>query len=171
MIPEVWIKKEDEKCYQDRLDRLQWLLNITPVSDKWLFHGGWLSKYLFEEARNCFVYGQFIATIVLGFSFIEHSIASILYGSGQNNIRRSRADNLLEEARQQGLLDETEYQRLEHIRKLRNPIVHFRQPGDYERVEYKAVLADDHPYVILENDARYVMSIVLRLITKFSEVI
>jgi len=171
MMAEEWLQNEDTNCYPGRLERLKWLIDIFPIEGVWLFHAGLLTKYLFEEARYCFVYGQFISTIVLGFSFIEHSLASIFYGSGQDRMERAKTADLIQEAFRQELIDHNEFQMLSKIRKLRNPIVHFRRPGDQESIEYKAVMENEHSYSLLEEDARFVMGIVMRLLGKFSEVI
>jgi hypothetical protein len=169
MIPEEWLKIEDEKCYQERLDRLKWLIDISPSRDIWLFHGGLLPNYLFEEARYCFVYGQYISTVVLGFSFIEYSLTSIFYGAGQDRIEHAKSENIFQEALRQGIIDHNEFHSLDHIRKLRNPFVHFRRPGVKESIEYAWVIENDIPNAKLEQDAQFVIGIVMRLLGKFSE--
>lgn len=72
---EEWLTSEDNLCRQDRLARLHWLASKTLDTEYWAFPGVSMSKYLFEEARCCFAYGQFLATIVLGLSYIEHTLA------------------------------------------------------------------------------------------------
>ncbi len=166
-----WLRKEDTECFQERQSRMQWIISIAPENDAWLFHGGLLTKYLFEEARYCYVYGQFLSTIILGFSFIEHSLASLFFAEGEDKLERASASVLFNEALKQHLINDDEYQHLERIRKFRNPIVHFRQPGDKERIEYKSVIQSEHPYTLLEEEARFVMRIIMRLLGKFSEIV
>lgn len=170
-IAEEWLIHEDEKCRQARLDRLEWLANITSKNGNWLFHGGQLTKYLFEEARYCFVYGQFLAAIILGLSFVEHSLASILFGWGRNDLERANFSDLIKEALDQGIIDQNENLHIEKARSIRNAITHFRQPGDEERIELTTIIQNAQPYEIIENEARNVMEIVLHLLDRFSEVL
>ena len=71
-----WLREEDSKCYEDRLFRLKVLAERTPTEGYWSFDG-LTGKYLFEEARYCFVYGQFLATILLGIAYLENYARSI----------------------------------------------------------------------------------------------
>lgn len=79
LIAEEWLDNEDRQCRSDRLKRLKWIIEKYPVIDISFFHGGLKSHYLFEEARYCFVYGQYIASIILSISYIENTLASVLY--------------------------------------------------------------------------------------------
>jgi hypothetical protein len=135
-----------------------------PQVDLHLFRGGLLSKYLFEEARYCFVYGQFLATIVLGLAFIEHTLASLFYGAGRNDLERANLAALLTEAVNSGWLSHEEYAKLDNSRNIRNSVAHFRPPLHPERIEYRAFIeTESHPYQILESDARDLMEVVFSL--------
>ena len=68
---QAWLDREDSACRDRRLARLRWLAEITPQAEVWLFPGGAIAKYLFEESRHCFVYGQFLAAVLLGMAYIE----------------------------------------------------------------------------------------------------
>ena len=46
-----------------------------------------MAKFLFEETRYCFAYGQYLAVIVLGVAFIERTLAAEFYASGRNDLR------------------------------------------------------------------------------------
>jgi len=165
---EAWLGNEDEVNFGDRLERLKWLGSIAPENNAWLFHGGLITKYLFEEARYCFVYGQYLATIILGISFIEYTLAALFYASGRNDLERANITKLLDEARDSLWISDEEFADLDHARKIRNPIVHFRSPSGKETLEYRSVLEDEHPYMLLENDATNVMKTVFHLLGKTS---
>jgi len=64
--PAEWLEHEESACREGRLERLSWLAQLMPQIEYRLFPGGWMAKQLFEETRYCFVYGQFLAAIVLG---------------------------------------------------------------------------------------------------------
>ncbi len=164
--PEEWLSREDIACRDDRLVRLRWLTENVPNSKYWTFPGGLISKYLFEEARYCFVYGQFLATIVLGLSYIEHTLTGLFFASGHNDLKRVSISTLLKEALNYNWITQTEFDNLDHARKIRNPVTHFREPGHDDTVEYRAVIESELPYKIIEEDAQHVMVTVLHLLGK-----
>jgi hypothetical protein len=166
LSPEEWLDREDIACREDRLDRLRWLTDQAPKAEYWLFPGGLMSMSLFEEARYCFVYGQFLATVVLGLSYIEHTLAALFYRSGRNDLERSGIAELLKEALKTQLIDRSEFDDLNHAREVRNPITHFRRPLFDDTVEHRAIERDELPYTVIEQDAFHVMRTVLRLLDK-----
>ena len=161
-----WLNREDSVARQDRLARLDWLVSKAPAAEYWAFPGGVMAKYLFEETRYCFVYGQFLATIVLGLSYIEHTLAALFYAAGRNDLERANISTLLREAIDYGWVNQTEFDNLERARETRNPVTHFRRPLHDDTVEYRAVIRNERPYNIIEEDARHVMETVLNLLDK-----
>ena len=161
---EDWLAHEDMTCKSDRVARLDWLASITPEAEYLTFPAGLTAKYLYEEARYSFVYGQFLASILLGFAFIEMTLAAWFYMSGRNDLERATVSRLLSEAKATGWLTEDEYSRIESIRRNRNPVTHFRAPLAADSVEYRAVNTDDHPYSVLEEDARDVMATAMHIL-------
>ncbi len=106
----VWLNNEDKKCHSDRLKNIKWIIkNFPNTIEIMLFHGGLKSKYLFEEARYCFIYGQYIASIMLSLSFIENTIASVFYASGRNDLQRANLIDLLKKAEKEDLITKAEF--------------------------------------------------------------
>lgn len=168
MNAKEWIMREDAITQADRIERLKWMLGHTPENEIWLFHSGIISKRLFEQMRYCFVYGQYLATIFLGVSFFEHTLAALFFGSGRNDFERASFSVLIKEAFSVGWLDAGELNALEEARKLRNDLTHFRKPLDESSLDYKT-LGD--PVAIenyLESSARKIMLIVFDFINRTS---
>lgn len=163
-VAEEWLAAEDASCRRDRLERLKWLSHETPNAEYWTFSGGLMSKYLFEEARYCFVYGQFLATILLGLSYIEHTLAGLFFGSGRDDLERASISTLLQEALACGWIDEQEFEHLEKARTARNPVAHFRRPLAEATIERRMVAQDELPYYLIEEDACHVMKVALHLL-------
>ena len=161
-----WLSDEDAMCFADRLSRLEWLSDNSPRAEYWLFPGGLLAKSLFEEARYCFVYAQFLATILLGLAYIERTLAALFYGAGRNDLQRASLSTLLSKAHAEGLIEDREFHDLERIRKSRNAYTHFRRPGHKETMEAQAILKNEAPYIIIEQDATAVISAVFRMVAK-----
>ena len=166
MAAEGWLDNEDRACRSDRLDRLRWIARIAPRSDIWTFPGSDLSLYLFEEARYCFVYGQFLATVVLGMAYIERTLAAWFYAAGRDDLERASFIRLLSEARDQGWLRDQEYADLERIRQLRNPLAHFRAWGRPETIQRRALEAGASAYELIERDAREVLAAVMSMLSR-----
>jgi len=99
-----------------------------------------MTKFLFEETRYCFAYGQFLAAIVLGLSYIEHTVAAMFYAMGRDDLQKSSVTELLREAVRDGWIERTEFKALERARKLRNTVTHFRRPLRKDTVESRAVV-------------------------------
>lgn len=161
-----WLDREDLKCREDRIKRLVWLASVLPAAEFLTFPGGWIAKQLYEETRYCFVYAQFLAAIVLGFAFVEHTLAALFYASGRNDLERASASVLFREAVRAGWLSPEEHDWLESARTFRNPVTHFRQPFHADTIEHRSVTQDQSPYSILEEDARHVMRTAMRLLAK-----
>ncbi|MBA4348702.1 MAG: hypothetical protein C0415_01750 [Thermodesulfovibrio sp.] len=165
---ENWLKREDTVNYPDRLTRLDWIAELMPKSNFVAFQGGLIAKYLFEEMRYCFVYAQYLASIALGFSFIEHTIAAMFYASGRNDLTRANASKLLQEAHQSGWLTRDEFTTFNQVRERRNPIIHFRTPLENDTIEYRMITENELPYSIIEADSRIVITAAMHLLSKHS---
>jgi hypothetical protein len=159
-----WLEEEDTDSREDRAARLEWLVQLMPPVEHHLFWGGELSVHLFEEAKYSFVYGQFLATIFLGLAFIERTLAAIFYAGGRTDLERSNITVLLEEARGNRLLTPDEFDMIDRLRRIRNPIAHFREPMHPEGIIRRVVESNALPYELFEHDARQVLMTVYHLL-------
>jgi hypothetical protein len=161
---EDWLAREDRVCFADRAVRLSWIAEIMPKAEYLTFPGGLISKHLFEETRYCFVYGQFLAAIVLGLAFLEKTLAAWFFIAGRNDLERASISRLLREARNKAWLTEDEYTKLDQIRLVRNPVTHFRVPLSEDSIEFRALGKADHPYSAIEQDARDVIEAMMHML-------
>ena len=159
--PLQWLNNEDEVCRDGRLSRLKWLVERTPEG-RWIFEwGGLMSKYLFEEARYCFVYGQYLATVLLGIAYIERTLASLFYAEGYNKARRLGLRNLLKMAKERVWIGDGLFNAINNSRIIRNALAHFHTPTDSTTIEMRAFAAESHYYEVLESDARNIIEAML----------
>jgi hypothetical protein len=163
---EQWLSREDKQSRTGRLERLQWLAAELPQGDYLTFPGGMMAKFLFEETRYCFAYGQYLAVIMLGIAFIERTLAAEFYASGRNDLERSSIAELLTEARNEGWLTEMEYDAFDRARKIRNPVTHFRRPGHRENIDARMLQENEYPYTLIEQDARTIAAAVMHMVGK-----
>lgn len=190
--PQDWLSLEDQNERENRITRLEWAKDHYPTISLIFFHGGLISKYLFEEARYCFVYRQFIASILLSLAFIEHTIAGLFYelpnnaleeiGVSQNRLRRAGIFDLIKWALKLKWISDDDFSFINYIREIRNPLVHPRPPSPIredsdiekadellkdwwkEKIELRSIEEDKHPYTILEDDARKSLLIAYRVL-------
>ncbi|MGC2235016.1 MAG: hypothetical protein WA584_02475 [Pyrinomonadaceae bacterium] len=158
-----WIIKEDESRFEDRLERLKWVVGKSPQGENAIFHSS-IAQSMFNECRYCFVYEQFLASIILGMSFIEHTLSSILFSMGRDDLKRAKMSIILKEALKIDLITKAEYKNLVNASAIRNAVVHFREPK--ESLFFKAIAKDKEPYEFIENDAKKVLEVVLVLYSK-----
>ena len=165
--PSEWLENEDRTCRRERISRLEWLVEKYPGSSRgFAVHGGWQALRLLEEARYCFTYGQFLATAVLGMAFIEQVLAARFYGHGRSDLERAQGESLLQEARENGWITETEHRQLKRIRQHRNRVMHYRRPLSPESIEGRSIEAERKPEGTLEDDARDVIAVVYAILAK-----
>lgn len=170
LSPEEWIGAEDTRERAARLARLHWVMEKMPKVD-WMVAGcGPISKYQLEEAHYCYVYGQFLATIVLGLAFLESTLAGAFYCDGQKGISHGSVFDMAKTALKREWLTEEDHKTLERVRELRNPVTHFRKPGHEERIEARACREQSDDKAVLEKDARQVLQAVFHLLPKIAPV-
>lgn len=165
-VSQEWLSREDEPCFSERLERLRWLEKQAPAAEHRLFRGGLMSKYLFEETRYSFVYGQYLAVIVLGVAFVERMLAAEFYASGRDDLERASISKLLEESRDLGWLSIDEYDAFERARQIRNPVTHFRHPMHHEGIDRRMVEENEHVYALIEKDARIIVGAVMHMLSR-----
>ena len=139
---------------------------MTPAKELWLFPGAWLATQQFEEARYCYVYGQFVASVLLGLAFVERTLAAMFYGGGRNDLQRATSQQLFEEAHKVGWLTTSDLTAFEAARDLRNPLTHFRRPMHEDLPDVRAFKEDREPTEVLEQDAKNVLAAVFKLVAR-----
>jgi hypothetical protein len=166
LTPQQWIEREDSRDRQGRVKRLQWLMSLAPESDYWFFDGGPLAKYLFEEARYSFVYGQFLASTLTALAFVERELAATFYGIGRNDLERANFSRLVEEAASKGWLTTEQAQLLGRTREIRNSMAHFRRPLHPGSLEARSIESNRIPYDVIEGDARGVLQVMFLFVKR-----
>lgn len=168
MIAKQWIQNEDRVARSMRTERLQWLLENAPQNEIWLFHAGNLNCELFEQMRYSYVYCQDLSVILLGLSFIEHTLASLLYESGRDDLARKNLSLLVQEARNNFLIDSEEEASIEEARKIRNDITHFRTPTENSSIDWQTKYNRKAFFSVINVNAKKIVKVCFLLMNKFS---
>lgn len=158
------LSRKELLSFDKRLERGAWLHEYLPTGDLFFVQDAPLTIPLLQEAVMCFVNGQFIACIVLGFSVVERSLAARLHSIDKPVPRK--AEDILKAARNQGWLDDDEFAQLNVAREYRNPITHFRDTLDPSRHDIRAITFGKDVYSVLEQDAKHVLCAAISILDK-----
>ncbi len=142
-------------------ERQQWIKDNRP-NVKWAFRGATIFR-LFEEAQDCYVGGNALASILAGVSFLEQSLAAEFHSIRRNDIIRASLPNLAKEARKYGWISEGDLIELGRIWRLRKSITHFRPPGHFDRIETRQYKDSAPIDEILEEDVRHELTTLFHL--------
>jgi hypothetical protein len=151
------LKWFDEQYREDRADRLIWLSQFQPEFG--LIASERLEPLsLLEEARVCFVNGNFIAALLVASSYIEQVLVSELEERSIVGPRET-LQKAMETARAANIFAATLLDGADHLRLIRNPYVH-RKPDEHAHnltTRYRA--QDAHPQWFLEADAKLALEL------------
>ena len=146
--------------------RASWLTKHIRDDDIYFMQDGTLSQLILKEVLSTFVAGQYIATIVLAFSLIERTVAGRLAFVGEKSAALAKSESLLKSAFERRWLSTEEYELLGELRKLRNPIIHFRDHFSETRPEIRATLNARTTEQILEADAKKILEATINVLQK-----
>ncbi len=116
--------KHDKESFEERLDRLKYLQTIFPNID--FMAGRPETILIFEEAKMTFINGEFISTVMLAQAFIEHVLQEILTVSGLYKESKHGLKSMIDSCRSKELLNDFFLQKIEKLRKIRNPFSHLK---------------------------------------------
>lgn len=148
------------------LSRSNWLAKHIREDDIYFMQDGVLSQIMFKEVLSTFLGGNYLATITLGFSLIERSIAGRLAFIDAKTKACCKSEKLLDEALARGWLTGLEHTSLNDLRILRNPIMHFRDHRSEGRPEVRAALNARTTEQELEAGAKRVLEAAIRVLKK-----
>jgi hypothetical protein len=149
------------RCYDDdsrfaRAKRIEWASSL--YQPQGMVSGELVQLDLMEEARVCFVNGQFLATVLCATSAVEHLLVAELEERGILS-RKTTLGPLVEMARDAGLFLSPVIERLEALNERRNPLAHRRDPTHESTLVNRYLKNSIHPNALMENDARFGMAV------------
>ena len=164
-----WLDRENAAEKSNRLARLDWMAALHAETTDYLVQGGLESIQLFNEARYCYVYGQYLAVTILGVAFVERMIAARFYAADRNDLEQARGVDLLRAALHEGWITDAEFRQFDCMRKLRNPLVHFRRPLADGRIVMRAINEERDVFELLKSDAEEVLKNAFIVMRRFAQ--
>ena len=160
------VKSEDILKGTGRLERLSWLHEKIGKGGIFFFQDGMRSKIVFQEAADTFINGQYIASIALGFSFIERTVAGRLWHLNEKKKAKTRNNSqLLNFTKERDWLTDGEVTALNNLRDVRNYVVHFKDPDSAE-MKVHNIFEKQPRSVDFEADAYAVMQAAIDVLSK-----
>lgn len=109
---------------------------------------------VFDEAKTAFIYGCPVASTVLCSAFVEHWLSSKLHALGYSKEAHGGLSSIVQCCRKNGLLPEQLIQRVDKLRKIRNPFVHLKSFEHQHNVVNRMLEFQMMPHDMAEADAR-----------------
>lgn len=164
-----WLIAEDSARMRSRVQRLKFLVNeYGSTNGLQLFHGV-LTHRFFEEARWCFVNGQFIACVLLCQCFLEGTLRSLLGAGGKNYgvsdrwLEHAGFCDLIEKAKDCGIITSRQAKDCHAVRQMRVEYVHARPTFSRKHIAYRMIREGKSAIRLSERDARQATKVMLRI--------
>jgi hypothetical protein len=141
--------------------RYTWLIEATPIADKYYFAGGKTAYSLFKASRYCYVYGHFLASLVFGLAYIEITLFQLLKNGHTSSDLEKKLSILSKEALIHGFISDEVYEFIEYALRLRNQFPAFNQ--NVNESNKKARHHDNH-FQIQEPTVKELMGIMMNIL-------
>ena len=149
---EAALERHELRSVPERAERLRWLSSVIPQNVGYMMPLE--SARVFQEARECFVYGQFVGSMVLAASFVEHWLSALLQNRGEQKTAANGLAAIIDYCREHELLPPVICDKVDSLRKKRNPFVHLKSFDHPHGLGQRMLQERTHPLTILETDAK-----------------
>ena len=158
------LKRYDAESFPDRLRRLHLIAEVMTSPVGYLLHST-ESAFLFEDAKNCFIFGQFSACILVCQALLEHQLKGIYRMAGKDNMIRMGFKRLIKHALEDRILPDFIISKLDELRSKRNPLVHPQEEvlGSYAP---RASALNVTPEELLEQDAKEAILLTFEILNR-----
>jgi len=167
--------KYDKDTFDTRLARLKYLNKIFPKD--YSIAGNMQTVFVFSEAKMTFINGEFISTILLAQAFIEKKLQGHYIGLELNNIASRGLKAIIKHARKNHVLHNYLLDKIDELRKKRNPFSHIKPFDDEYNLDKRFMKAINKSGKnmdiadLMEQDAKEALSLMYTIfITDLGEI-
>jgi hypothetical protein len=163
----AWLEADEQRSRPYRAERLAFLIEHFGAADGgMLFHGGVVPAYAFEEMRSCYLHGLFISCVVAAQIVIEHTLSGLLEWSGRADLKGASFMKLTEEALNDQLISQAEFDTIDELRRLRNPYTHSKPLMHESCFIRRSGETGSHPWDLFKEDAEKAVLAVFSLFSR-----
>lgn len=149
---EATLEKADKRMLSERAARARWLAEIIPKST--YFGMPTETFYVLDDTTSSFIYGNYVAVILLATSFVEHWFTAHLSARGYEKDAFRGLSASIQTARSQNLVETLILDKADRLRLIRNPFVHLKPFQHEHNLGSRSLRLGAHPKAILEQDAK-----------------
>ncbi len=150
---EAALERGEKKTRPERAARVRWLSGVMPKDHSFLM--SLETALVFEEAKASFVYGNFVAVIMLASAFVDHWFIAGLEARGYHKEASRGLASAITCARRNNLVDSIILDKADRLREIRNPFVHLKGFNHQHGINQRIAKVQDFSIVgLLENDAK-----------------
>jgi hypothetical protein len=146
------LKRHDRETFDYRLEHLQYLNSVFPKGLMYMLPPE--THFLFQEIKAAFVAGHCISVILLTQAFIEHYYQLCLQHSPHASVADRGLAAITECLRQHHLEHAIILDRIDILRRIRNPLTHLKEFQHPHTLSQRALAAQDSPINLMEQDAK-----------------
>jgi hypothetical protein len=158
---EAAIFKHDRETLAGRIERLRHLQTIFPKG--YGFLSSLETAFVFDEAKMSYINGQFIGTILLAQAHIEHGLQGYVAHRGETRLARSGLAQITKFLRKHNLLHTFLLDRIDRVRKIRNPFTHLAEVDSPHRLTHRAAERQHDWSATLQDDAEFSLSLMYEM--------
>ena len=151
------LKWFDENTRVERAKRIDWASSL--YQSPGLVSGEDVPLSMMEEARVCFVNGQYMATVLCATSVVEHLLVAELEGTLPG---KPTFGNSIDAAEKAQIYPAAMIKDLRELNELRNPLAHRRDACDPSTLVNRYLEKRVHPNAIKEHDACHSLEVMYK---------
>ncbi|MBC2758528.1 hypothetical protein [Thiobacillus sp.] len=149
------LAESDEHRRLGRAERILWVSALCPQIGA--VFGPLDTMSILNEARECFIEGHYIATVLLAMAFVEHTVMDELADSGLG--RPGKFSLALDAAAKKQLFPDELLSRTRNLSLIRNAFTHRKRSDNPDNFGYRFQRRGVHPAKILEEDAKQFLAL------------
>lgn len=146
------LEQSDNWRRQERAERIRWASQYQ-VEFNGMISGSVEVISLLNEARDCFVEGHYIASLILATAVIEHLLSEELVSVGKAKYGLP-FDKAIQVARDERLFPAEMLAHADALRVIRNPFAHRKPDGHPHTLGNRYLSQKRHPNLVVREDAQ-----------------
>lgn len=157
-----YLSEMDQETLEARASNLSFVIGIAPDSGFVMPHESFL---VFTEARDAFVNGLYVATVMLTQAFIEHRLQIFMDEIGERAAASKGINAILKRLRVIRPEHDFILDKLDQLRAFRNPFIHLKPPDHPHTIGQVSLQRRVHPNQLLFERARESLSLMYTVAT------
>lgn len=158
------LRNYDTQSFKERLKRLRSINQIFPFGRR--EYGSDESFRIFDEAVHSYIFGQYVATIILAQAFIERRFQEYFHIRLDDKRAKYTLGKFIKEFKGTDFLPDFILDKIDKIRLKRNPFVHHRMPLQKDTLMARAFNSETHPDELLHNDAKDALEVMFHMVQR-----